>query len=413
VDVRRSRAALLAALGIDSFGSGLFLPLALVYVTRVVGLPLAVAATVIALGSVAGVVVPPIAGRLVDRVGPLRVVIAAQALQALGAATYLVARGVLDVVIAAVLLAVGQQLFYSSLFALISDVAGTGPKERPFAVAAMVRAACFGFGGLVVGGLLTEAGPIGYRAAVAADAASFLACSLLMALVVRIPRQCHSHGVIGADPRRLLSDRPFLTLIAATGLIALTVDFFLVGIPVYVLVNLHAQPWLPGAILALFTALSSVGGTAMLRATRRLSRIAAMQMGAAFFSLWCVACVSAILIPLAWRPAELLAATPALAAGGLLFESRALALAEAAAPRVGRGRYLAAFQYAFTIDGVLAPATVALYSLAVWLPWLLVGTCAGLAIPSLRWLAGQLPPEALRQRSAVGPETAVSSAALP
>jgi MFS family permease len=411
--MRRSRTALLAALGIDSFGSGLFLPLALMYVTRIVGLPLAVAATVIALGSMAGVVVPPIAGRLVDRTGPLAIVIAAQALQALGAATYLVARGMPVVVIAAVLLAAGQQLFYSSLFALVSDVAGTGPKERPFAVAAMVRAAGFGFGGLVVGGLLTAAGPVGYRAAVAADALSFLACSLLMALVVRVPRQRHSHGGIEADPRRLLSDRPFLTLIAATGLIALTVDFFLVGIPVYVLVNLHAKPWLPGAILALFTALSSVGGTAMLRVTRRLSRIAAMQLGAAFFSLWCGACVAAILIPLAWQPAELLAATPALAAGALLFESRALALAEAAAPRVGRGRYLAAFQYAFTVAGVLAPATVALYSVAVWLPWLLVGTCAGLAIPSLRWLAGHLPPEVLRHRPVVGHETAASSAALP
>ncbi len=35
----RNRAALLTALGVDNVGSGLFLPVALLYVTRVVGLP--------------------------------------------------------------------------------------------------------------------------------------------------------------------------------------------------------------------------------------------------------------------------------------------------------------------------------------------------------------------------------------
>jgi len=39
--VQRKRAGLLVALGADIFGSGLFLPVVLVYVTRVVGVPLA------------------------------------------------------------------------------------------------------------------------------------------------------------------------------------------------------------------------------------------------------------------------------------------------------------------------------------------------------------------------------------
>jgi tellurite resistance protein TehA-like permease len=50
----RNRAALLAALGTDNFGSGLFLPVVLLYVTRVVGLPLATAGTVVSLGTIAG-----------------------------------------------------------------------------------------------------------------------------------------------------------------------------------------------------------------------------------------------------------------------------------------------------------------------------------------------------------------------
>src|SRR5581483_9072125 len=131
----------------------------------------------------AGLAVPPVAGRLVDRAGPRRVVIGAELMQALGAASYLAARGTPAVAVAAVLLAAGQQAFYSALFALIADVAGDGPKDRPYAVAGMVRAACFGLGGLAAAGLLSLAGRDAYRLAVLVDAVSFLLRALLLALL--------------------------------------------------------------------------------------------------------------------------------------------------------------------------------------------------------------------------------------
>ena len=98
--MRRSRVGLTGGPGSQQLGSGLFLPVVLLYVTRVVGLPLAAAGTVVALGTVAGLAVPPTAGRLVDRVGPRRVVIGAELLQALGAVTYLAAWGTAMVAVA-------------------------------------------------------------------------------------------------------------------------------------------------------------------------------------------------------------------------------------------------------------------------------------------------------------------------
>src|SRR5258708_34908756 len=59
----RNRLASLTALGVDNFGSGLFLPVALLYVTRIVRLPLATAGTVIALETMAGLGRPPLARR--------------------------------------------------------------------------------------------------------------------------------------------------------------------------------------------------------------------------------------------------------------------------------------------------------------------------------------------------------------
>ena len=48
------------------------------------------------------------------------------------------------------------------------------------------------------------------------------------------------------------------------------------------------------------------------------------------------------------------------------------------------------------MPGVVAPAVVALFSVALWLPWLLVATSAVLAILALRLVAGHLPAHALR-----------------
>ncbi|WIX80910.1 MFS transporter [Amycolatopsis carbonis] len=388
----RSRVALLCALGIDNFGSGLFLPLALVYVTRVVGVPLALAGTAVTLGTVAGLVVPPLAGRLVDRTGPRAVIVGAQLLQAAGAAAYLIADGVTAVVVAAVLLAAGQQLFYSSLYALIADVAGDVPKDRPFAEVGMVRAGGFGLGGLTSSGILMWIGDGGYSVALAVDVVTFVVAAVLIAGVVRPQRRSTSYPKARSG---VLRNRPYLALILFSGMFGLSLDFFLIGTPVFVLDLLHGPRWLPGAILFLLTVVTSVGGTVALRLTRRLNRIAAMRGGSALFAAWCAVSLGVLVVPRGWQVVYLLAATLVYAAGDLVFGPRSGALAEAAAPPEAKGRYLAAFQYAFTVAQVLAPAVVALFSVSAWLPWVLVGSCACFAVAGLGRLGPRLPADAV------------------
>lgn len=378
---------LLIALGVDNFGSGLFLPLTLVYVTGEVGLPLAVAGVTVTVGTVVGLLVPPIAGRLVDRVGPRPVVIASQVVQALGALGFLVADGVVTVAVATCLLAAGQQLFYSSLFALIADVVGERQKDHPFAVVAMVRAACFGLGALVAGGLLTVGA---LRFAVAVNAVSFVTTALVLAFGVRAP-----HTVVPSGRGRI--SRRFPGVVVVAGLVALSVDFFLIGLPVYVL-DLGAPPWLPGVILALHTAVSSTCGTLAVRATRHLPRTATLARAAWLVVVWCALCVAAPVLPTAWRPAWFLGSALVLAAAGVLYGTRANALAVDLAPAESRGRHLAAFQYAYTVPGVLAPAVVALFAAGLWVPWVVVAVCAGAGAIAFGWLGTRLPAAALAGR---------------
>jgi MFS family permease len=96
-----------------------------------------------------------------------------------------------------------------------------------------------------------------------------------------------------------------------------------------------------------------------------------------------------------------------MAAATLVSGPRAVALASAVAPPSARGRYLAAFQYAFTAAGVVAPAIVALYSVAVWLPWALVAASTSLAIVGLRALARHLPAAVLTPATTLEPSPKV------
>lgn len=382
--------ALLVALGADNLGSGRFLPIVLVFATGTAGVPLAVAGPVVTAGTVLGLLVPPLAGPLVDQVGPRRVVVAAQLVQVFGATAYLFADGVGPVVVGALLLATGQQLFYSSLMALISDVATAGSKDRSFALVRMVRSACCGVGGLFMGILLAVAGPDGPRIAVGADAVSFLLCAAVLAAFVRTtPTRC---GV--AEPvavSRVWTDGRLLALMGATAAVALATDFLLSGVSVYVINQLRAQPWLPGAMITLGTVVTSLGGTAALRVTARRSRPAAMAVGGVLVVLWCATSAAALWLPVQWRPPWLCVATVLLAVGGLLSAPRANAIAVELAPASVRGRYLATFQYAYTVPGVVAPAIVALFDVAGWLPWLVVAVGAGVSSVTLLALASRLP----------------------
>jgi len=351
----RSRVALLVALGIDSFGAGLFLPLSLVYVTQVVGLPLPVAASAVTIGMLAGLGVPPLAGRLVDRLGARRVVTIAQLLQAAGALAYLQADRAVLVVLAALLLGAGQQCFYSALFALVADVVGEGPKDRPFTVVNMVRGGAFGLGALVVGGLLVSAGPPGFTVVIAVNAGCFLLAAALLTFWLDTPTPAHrTRGAARSSPTSVLRNRPYLGLIGVTGLFALATDFFLVGMPVYALTVLHTPAWLPGVLLALLTLAGATAGTVVLRGTRRLSRPAAMRLGALLVIVWCAVSATAVLVPAGWLPAYLVGCTLLVAGANLVVGGRMNAMAEAAAPSPG-GAFPVTVEHAFGTTTIERP----------------------------------------------------------
>ena len=359
----RSRVALLVALGVDNFGTGLFLPLALVFATRVVGLGVDTAGTAVAAASLLGFAVPPVAGRLSHRVGPRRVVV----------------------------LAVGTQLFYCSVFVMVADASAESAMERPFARVAMVRSAAFGLGNLTAAVALATGGTASLPWLVVADTLTYGVAALLLARYVETPPV--DHGAPAAGTLAVARDRRYLALIVSSALVALTIDVALLGGPVYVLDVLHGPAWLPGALLATSTGLSSVLGVRVVVLLRPFRRTRALQAASLVFALWAALMAglqvvpTAVLVPVAWAVWVLIVA------GNKVFYPVAGALSEAPPPRESRATYMATYQYAFTAAQVASPAVVALFAVSGWLPWAVLVAASLLAVLVQRALATLLPPE--------------------
>jgi MFS family permease len=383
---------------IDNVGSGLFLPLTVVFIVRCAGLSVSLAGTLLTVGTLVGLLAPAAVGRASGRIDARPVVIAALLLQAAGMGCYLLAHGAVLVVIAAALVAAGTQTFYSGLFALVSDVAAAGPKDRPFAAVTMARAAAFGTGNLLAALLLAVVGTAALRPAAALDAVTFLVAAAVLHSTV-VPRLLPGDVVPAIHPRdecdRVTRNHPFVVLIVAVGLLTLATDFLLVGMPTYAIEVVRTAAWVPSLCIALLTAATSTLSGWTLRTTWRWRRTTALTVAGGWFIAWCGVTAGTGLVPDHWATPWLLASTPLVIAGSLVAGTRANAIAEAAAPPRLRGRYLAAFQYSFTVAGLVAPLIVAAFSVASWFPWLIVAVCVALGMATLPWLARTLPSQAV------------------
>jgi MFS family permease len=197
------------------------------------------------------------------------------------------------------------------------------------------------------------------------------------------------------QPRSVLANRPYLALVAVTALLALPSDFLLVGAAVYLRELAPGSEWAAGVGITALTATSLLTVTAV-RLTGRWRRTTSMALGGCCLAAWAASSVAAVWLPSSWAGPWVLASTVLLAGGSLLFGSRVNALAEAAAPPAARGRHLAAFQYAFTAAGLLAPLLVSAMAVALWLPWLLVGTAALAGAVTVPLVGRRLPEHAVR-----------------
>ncbi|MEU9189051.1 MFS transporter [Streptomyces sp. NPDC048484] len=398
---------LLTAVAVDSLGTGLYLPLSLLYFLEVTDLDVAEIGVLVSVSTALTLPLPLVVGRLVDRLGPRLVVAGGQALQGLGFLLYLAVSGAGSLVTAMLVTTAGLRVYWSSIFTLIADQAdteGVDAKDHWFARTWMIREAGAGGGALLAGAVLVVDSARVYDGLILASAVAFLAAALVV--VYAVPSTPHAlppaEGPSGY--RALLRDRPYLALIGTCTLFALCSSFLSLSLPVYVVQGLSGPSWAPGPLLALNTLLLATCTAAVTRfVRRRCTRARAMAWAGGLWTLWCAASAAAVLLPSPALVPFLVAVVVCYTVAEMTYGSASNALAADAAPPGSRGTYLAAFQYSFAGANVVAPTLFGLlFSHNRLLPWLAVGLLAALGAALMLRLEHRLPQEDRTPRHETG-----------
>ena len=393
-------ASFLLALVVTSLGWGMYGPVSLLYFHLVAGLDLPVVGVALSAATLLAFPVPVLAGVLVDRYGARRVVVAGELLQGLGYVGYLAVTptGPIALVAAALVVAFGQRLYWSSYFSLVADIAPAPERDRWYGLGGAAQAAGVGAGGLLLGLLVATTGTAAYSVGVAANGVSSLLAAVLLLARLRDPLRTHVAGASSGGYGVVFSDRPFVWLIVSNVAFAVCSMMLAIGLPVYVVEALGAPGWVVGALFALNTALIAGVQTTVVRLLGPYRRTRVWMFAGLVWAVWCGLLGLGLLVPRELLVAYLFGVMGVYALAELVHAPTSSALSAAASPEGLRGRYLATFQFSWSIASVVTPGLFTLlYATRPVRASLAVGALVSAASAAVYRLEPHLPPEAIRR----------------
>jgi MFS family permease len=401
------RARYMAGMVVDATGSGMYLPLSLIYFHHTTGLPVGRVGAIVSAAAIVGLLGNPLTGVLVDRFGARAVVVGGYLVRAAAFACYPLVDSAVPLFLAVMVVAFGDVSFSPSVHALVAEIADGSARDKLIAAQRSLRNAGLGAGGLLAGAALAVQDVRAFTLIVLSSAGAFVvAAALIRSLPVR-PRQRDATARASTGDRgyRLVArNRPFLALTLLNVPTAFGYMVLSVSLPVYVTMDLDQPPSLVGALYAVNTIGIAVAQIPVTRTLTRFRRSRAVAVGAGIFGLSfltfaVLGAVSGGVVLLA----GVFAATALFTVGELLHGATASALVVNAAPETTRGRHLAVYQLSWAVPGALAPAVLtALLSASPTGMWLVLAAGVTVAAVGVLRLEPHLPAEAVRPQA---PET--------
>jgi MFS family permease len=404
----RSQPGLVGAFLIDAVGTGMFIPFSLLFFLATTSLPLTRIGLALSVAALVRIPATIAAGPLSDRFGPRAAIVGSQLLQAAGFGGYLLVHGFWQLVAAAVLVQIGNSIFWVAYAPLIFAVAAEGEREHWFALGTALRTAGWAAGGVIAGATVAVGGREGYIAVAAANGASFVLAAFLSARLrpgAAAPRQGAEPGAgSGGSWRPLLRDHGFLWFVAVNVGITFVALAVPTALPVFLVKVLALPAWSPGAALALNAVLVAVSAPAVMSAVSGRRRRNVLMASQACVIVTLAVLLLVRLLPAGAAVALVLVAVLPLAACEVMQGAVVPAVVTESATPLTLGRYTSAYQVTFSVADIICPAvvTVALHAgaAALWLPLAAVAlldlAAVGLLarrMTALTQRVGQAPPQ--------------------
>jgi MFS family permease len=380
------------AIGIDAVGSGIWMPVSMIFFLATTDLSLVRVGLALSLASLLSLPAAVLVGQLVDRYGSKNVLQAGNALQAASFLAYPFADEVWSVALVVAVSVVGRTAFWGSYSPMVTLISPPGEREKWFGFLGALRNAGFAIGGVVAGAALTlDATPLYYAVALLNAASYVLSFALLAGVRVDEPRRGHDHAgaheVVGGWAE-VLRDRGYRWLVLSNLGYAMTSAALNVAIPVYVVEMLSLPGWVSAAVFVINTVLIGLGQglvvQGMTGAVRsRIVALGAVLTAVSFLVLWGAAPLGVVAACTVVLVAAVIYTVGELVAGPVL-----ATLAAESPPPALRGRYLATYQLSWNVATGIAPILYAwlldLGSGPAWLGMATIALLGGLATLPMR-----------------------------
>jgi MFS family permease len=360
---------------IDSIGTGVFIPVSMLYFVATTSLTLVQVGAALTTAALLALPAGPVAGGLVDRYGARPVLQAANLIQAVGFAGYLVAGQAWQITLCAWLNSAGRAVFFGGYGVTVAALAEPGHRERWFGLLGSVRNLGYALGGALAAVALGIGTRSAYATIVVVNALSYLAAFAFMS---GVPNARAEHRP--EDPRgwgTVLRDGRYLLLVAQQLCLAISLFALNVLIPVYATQTLSLPGWTAGAVFTLNTLLVGFGqGFVLSRLIERV-RSRVLATGHLLFATGYLIFLTADRVSAPGAVLAVVLLGVAVYTVGEIFAGPVTAAVAAdASPASLRGRYLALNQLAVSLAGAVAPVVLsALLSAGDPVPWLtLTGT---------------------------------------
>jgi MFS family permease len=392
--------------GLSAIGSGLTMPLLIVYLGEIRGLGLTIGGLVVAYMAVVSLVVFPAVGWASDRQGPKPVLMAGLLVEAVGVALLGAVASAPSAFLVGTIVALGSAMAWPAQSALLGRVTTQENRQRVFGIQFMLLNLGLGVGGIVSALVVSETDPQTFVWLYLADATAYLAYfAVLLTLpgvgVGRVAEVPLEEGG-GSDPRRagmreVLADRILRrVLLLAVVLLMSGYGALEVGIPVFItIINGFDVSWV-GVSFAVNTFTIVAAQLLVLRLIKGRSRSYLMLAVALTWAMSWILMGSSLLAGPTVALTLVLVASGVFALGETLWAPVAPSLVNDLAPEHLRGRYNSSMSLVWSLSSIIGPGIAGLMLGAglevAWILVLVAGCMAAavMAVGLRRVLSAQL-----------------------
>ena len=385
--------------GLSAVGSGLTMPLLIVYLGEIRGLGLTIGGLVVAYMAVVSLVVFPLVGWASDRQGPKPVLMAGLVVEAVGVALLGAVASVPSAFLVGTIVALGSAMAWPAQSALLGRVTTQENRQRVFGIQFMLLNLGLGVGGIVSALVVSETDPQTFVWLYLADATAYLAYFAVLLTLPGVGVGRVAEGPLeeggGSDPRRagmreVLADRILRrVLLLAVVLLMSGYGALEVGVPIFItVINGFAVSWV-GVSFAVNTFTIVAAQLLVLRFIRGRSRSLLILAVAGVWATSWILMGSSLLAQPTLALVLVLIASGIFALGETLWAPVAPSLVNDLAPEHLRGRYNSSMSLVWSLSSIIGPGIAGLMLGAglevAWILVLLAGcTVAALMAVGLR-----------------------------